>query len=251
MTGSTSLFMTLLILSLKRETNSGWEPSPSTVCFLRKNHYNEYESEDGMGLLRQVFGPSKEEIWSQLSHEIGADYEEGGFFKDGKVILSHRQWEIILDTYAVHTEKSAVIYTRMRAPYVNRDGFRFNIYRKNIFSGIGKLFGMEDIEIGDSFFDDEFIIQGKPEHLVKSLLNNGMVRRLIQSQPDIHFQVKDDDGWFKSSFPEGVDELYFEVVGVIKDKEQLRNLFDLFSLVLDELCRSGSAYEGMPEVTLE
>jgi len=48
-----------------------------------------------------------------------------------------------------------------------------------------------------------------------------------------------------------VDELYFEVVGVIKDKERLKKLFDLFALVLDELCRFGSAYENEPKVILE
>ena len=204
-----------------------------------------------MGLLRQVFGPSREEIWSQLSREIGADYEEGGFFKNGKVVLSHRQWEIILDTHAVHTGKSTIVYTRMRAPYVNRDGFRFKIYRRNIFSGIGKLFGVQDVEVGDAFFDDEFIVQGEPEHLVRSLLTNGMIRQLIQNQKDIHFEVKDDEGWFSEKFPEGVDELYFEVVGIIKDKDRLKNLFDLFSLVLDELCRLGSAYETDPGVTVQ
>lgn len=210
-----------------------------------------HESEGSMGLFRQVFGPSKEEIWSQLSREIGAEYKEDGFFKAGRLVLSHRQWEITLDTYTMHTGKSSITYTRMRAPYVNRDGFRFRIYRKNVFSGIGKLFGVQDVEVGDAFFDDQFIIQGKPEHLVRSLLTNAMVRQLIQSQKDIHFQIKDDEGWFKKSFPEGVDELYFEVVGVIKDRERLKNLFDLFSLVLDELCRLGSAYETDPQVKLE
>ena len=204
-----------------------------------------------MGVLRQVFGPSKEEIWSQLSREIGAEYQEGGFFKEGKIVLSHREWEITLDTYTVHTGKVTIIYTRMRAPYVNRDGFRFNIYRKSAFSWLGKLFGVEDIEVGEAFFDEEFIIQGEPEILVRSMLNNSRIRQLIQDQKDIHFQVKDDDGWFKSKFPEGVDELYFEVVGVIKDKQRLKNLFDLFTMVLDELCRLGSAYETDPNVKLE
>ena len=209
------------------------------------------ESEENMGLIREIFGPSKAEIWSQLSQEIGAEYKEDGFFKAGKVVLSHKQWEITLDTYTVHTNESTIIYTRMRAPYVNRDGFRFNIYRRSIFSGIGKLFGVKDIEIGDAFFDDEFIIQGEPEHLVSRLLSNGKIRQLIQDQPNIHFQVRDDEGWFNKSFPEGVDELYFEVVGVIKDKERLKKLFDLFSLVLDELCRFGSAYEDEPKMKLE
>lgn len=204
-----------------------------------------------MSLLRQVFGPSKEEIWSQLSRDIGADYQEGGFFKNGKIVLSYRQWEITLDTYTVSTGKSHVTYTRMRAPFVNRDGFRFKIYRKNVFSGIGKLFGVQDVEVGDAFFDDQFIIQGEPEHLVRSLLTNSAIRQLIQEQKDIHFEIKDDEGLFRKSFPEGVDMLYFQVVGVIKDKDRLKSLFDLFSLVLDQLCRLGSAYETNPQVKLE
>lgn len=203
-----------------------------------------------MGLIREIFGPSKQEIWSQLSQEIGAEYEEDGFFKTGKMVLSHRQWEITLDTYTVHSGKSHITYTRMRAPYVNRDGFRFNIYRKSVFSWIGKLFGVKDIEIGDAFFDDEFIIQGEPEHLVGRLFLNSTIRQLLMDQPDIHLQVKDDEGWFSKNFPEGVDELYFQVVGVIKDKERLKKLFDLFSAVLDELCRLGSAYDDEPKVTL-
>ena len=204
-----------------------------------------------MGLVHEIFGPSKQEIWSQLSREIGADYQEEGFFKAGKVVLSHREWQITLDTYTVHSGKTTIVYTRMRAPYVNRDGFRFNIYRKNAFSWIGKLFGVSDIEIGDSFFDDEFIIQGEPEHMVRTLLTNSEIRQLIQSQPDIHLQVKDDDGWFKEKFPEGVDELYFQVVGVIRDKERLKQLFNLFAAVLDHLCRLGSAYENDPGVRVE
>ncbi len=204
-----------------------------------------------MTILRELFGPSKEEIWSQLSQEIGAAYQPGGFFTGGKVVLTHRQWQITLDTYTVSTGKSSTKYTRMRAPYVNPDGFRFNIYRENVFSRLGKLLGLEDIEIGDSFFDEEFIIQGTSEDLVRRLLANTSIRQLIQSQPAIHLQVKNDEGWFGSAFPEGVDELYFATYGVIKDKQRLKELFDLFALVLDELCRLGAAYQNEPGVTLK
>ena len=40
-----------------------------------------------------------------------------------------------------------------------------------------------------------------------------------------------------------MDELHFQVVGVIKDMERLKGLFDLFAAVLDQLCRIGSAYK--------
>jgi hypothetical protein len=197
-----------------------------------------------MGLLRELFGSSKNEIWSQLSQEIGAKNQKDGFFTTGKVTLTHRQWEITLDTYTISTGKSSSIYTRMRAPYINQDGFRFNIYRTSIFSWLGKLLGMQDIEIGDGFFDQEFVVQGTPDAPVMQLLMNPKIRELIQRQPNIHFKVKDDEGWFGRAFPEGVDELYFQTPGIILDKQHLKELFDLFSLVLDELCRLGSAYQG-------
>jgi len=203
-----------------------------------------------MSILREIFGPSKHEIWSQLSQEVGADYQPDGFFKNGKVVLTHRQWQITLDTYVVSTGKTYLTYTRIRAPYVNPDGFRFNIYREGVFSWLGKLLGMQDIEIGDSFFDEEFIIQSSSESLVKHLLENSEIRTLIQNQPDIHFEVKDDEGWFGQTFSDGVDELYFQTYGIIKDKERLKELFDLFSLVLIELCRLGAAYEKEPNVNL-
>lgn len=57
----------------------------------------------------------------------------------------------------------------------------------------------------------------------------------MESQPDV---------------PDGVDEFYFLAGGVIKDADRLKQLFDLFSLVLDELCRLGSAHDSEPGVQL-
>ena len=75
-------------------------------------------------------------------------------------------------------------------------------------------------------------------------------RQMIQDQPKIWLRVKDSEGWFGPEFPEDVDELSFQVVGVIKDVERLKALFDLFAAVLDQLCRIGSAYKQEPGITL-
>jgi hypothetical protein len=31
-----------------------------------------------MSILRQIFGPSKGDIWRQLSHQIGGEFVQGG-----------------------------------------------------------------------------------------------------------------------------------------------------------------------------
>ena len=185
------------------------------------------------------FGPSKDEVWRQLSQEIGAEFVEGGLWKGNKVQAQVKPWTITLDTYTVSTGKSSVTYTRMRAPYVNPEGFRFTIYRKSIFSDLGKFLGMQDIEVSDPDFDEAFIIKGSDESKVVSLFSNSKIRQMIQDQPKIRLEVKDSEGWFDSKFPEDVDELYFQVDGEIKDVERLKALFDLFAAVLDQLCRIG------------
>jgi hypothetical protein len=203
-----------------------------------------------MTFLNSLFGPSKEEIWRQLCVEIGAQYVDGGFWKGNKVQVTHGPWTITLDTYTVSTDKSSITYTRMRAPFVDPEGFRFTVYRKGIFSDIGKWFGMQDIEIGDEAFDQDFILKSNQETKLRELLASPKIRELISQQPDIHFEVKDDEGFFQSSFPEGVDELYFQVVGIIKDVERLKLLYTLFAETLDQLCRIGSANESAPNVSL-
>ena len=196
------------------------------------------------------FGPSKDEVWRQLSQEMGAEFVDGGFWKGSKVQVHVKPWTITLDTYSESSGESSVTYTRMRAPYINPEGFQFTIDRKGIFSALGKLLGMQDIEVGDPYFDEAFNITGNDESKVVSLFSDTRIRQMIQDQPKIRLDVKDSEGWFGPTFPEDVDELHFQVVEVIKDIERLKALFDLFAAVLDQLCRIGSAYKQEPGVTL-
>ena len=109
---------------------------------------------------------------------------------------------------------------------------------------------MQDIEVGDPEFDEACIIKGNDEERVRELFSNTKIRQMILAQPKIRLEVKDSEGWFGPKFPEGVDELHFQVLGVIKDVERLKKLFDLFAAVLDQLCRIGSAYKQEPGIEL-
>jgi hypothetical protein len=197
-----------------------------------------------------MFGPSRKEIWRQLSEEISARYVKGTFWKGDKVQATHDEWIVTLDTYAVSTGKVVIIFTRMRAPYVNPGGFRFTVHRKGVFSGLAKKLGMQDIEIGDEEFDRDFIIKATDEPRVRELLSNRKIRDLIALQPDLQFSVKDDEGWFGPHFPDGVDELSFVARGVVTDIERLKRMYELFSETLDHLCRIGAAYKQSPDVVV-
>ena len=194
-----------------------------------------------MGLLRALFGPSRNEIWRQLSREVRGQFHERGFFGESAVQARTGDWIMTLDTCSQGGQHGQV-YTRLRAPYFNPEGFRFQIYRASVFTELGKALGMEDIEVGHPRFDGDFVIKGNMPRRVRRLFDNPRIRKLIDAQPRIHLSVKAHEGWF-SKFPAGVDELHYQAEGVIKDLPQLRTLFDLFAEVLQELCHDGSAYQ--------
>lgn len=200
--------------------------------------------------LRKLFSPSKEEVWRQLADQINADIVDGGFWKGTRVEARIGEWTVTLDTYVVSSGRTSTTYTRIRAPYVNADGLRFCIYRRDFFSDFAKRLGGQDIEIGDVRFDRDFIIKGNNPEKVQILFSNARLRELIQSQPAIRLEVRDDEGWFGAKFPEGVDELRFTVIGVIRDVNRLKQLFELFAETLQHLCAIGSAYEDDPRVHL-
>ncbi len=200
---------------------------------------NRFSNHADMSLLRELFGPSREEIWRQLAREIDANYVEGDFWKQGKVQASHAGWLITLEKHGKHP-------ARMRAPFLNPGGFRFTVYRKGIFTEMGKYLGMQDVEVGDQDFDRDFVIKGTDAAKLRQVFGNARIRELIAAQPRVHFEVKDAHGIFERNFsaekpPEYLDVLEFSIDRAIEDKEHLRLLFDLFAETLDELCRMGTA----------
>jgi hypothetical protein len=203
-----------------------------------------------MSKLIDFFGPSKEEILKKLSDETGADFVKGGYWKGDKVQLHVKNWTITLDIYTVSDGHSSHVYTRVRAPYRNKDGFRFMICRRNFLTDIQKFFGIQDVEIGEPEFDKDFIIQSNDEIKIKRLLANNTIREQIVQQPRVRFEVRDDEGWRGVKFPEDVDELIFKVHGFIRDVETLKALLGLFAETLNYLCQSGSASSYDPDVEL-
>ena len=207
-----------------------------------------------MSIRRSIFGPSKDEIWRQIASDMEGEFIDGGFLGDNAVTYNHGEWRIILDTRTESTYSGTMMvttrFTRMRAPFINKDGLSFDISHEGFLSLFGKLLGMQDIVIGDPYFDDRFLIKGNNPEKIKLLLADDRIRELCRKQPKVHLRIKDDEGIFGAEFPDGVDELYFECAGVIKETEILKDLFELFCLILERLVQIDSAYEDDPNVTL-
>ncbi len=201
---------------------------------------------------KKWFGPSRAEIWRKLAEELNARYTESGWNKNEKVQVEHDEWTVTLDSFIVMAGQAPITFTRFRAPFINPEGFRFRIHHRNIFTGIKKMFGMQDIEIGHEKFDNDFVIQSNNEKKILELLANDRIREILSSEPALEFRIVDDEGWFGTKYPKDTDSdsLFVSTGGEIKDIQRLKKLFDLFAETLEEMCRIGVAYHQSPNLEL-
>ncbi len=199
-----------------------------------------------MPILERFFVPARDEIWEQLAEEIGGNFYDGGLWLgDSKVRAHVGDWIVTLDTY----KDAGTISTRLRAPFVNKDGFVFSIFQENSFEDRHSN-DTQDLEVGYVDFDERFVIKSNNVEEVKKLFSDDKIRELLKKQPQVYFSVSKDSGWYSKDFPDGIGELLFKVRSEIKDLARLKELYALFGETLDQLCRIGAATHDDPGLVI-
>lgn len=190
----------------------------------------------------------QEEAWEQLSREIGAQFIKGELGKGDKVVAMEKQWAItltaftelvskwgggILSVQIPRTEDEHTAY--MGAPYLSKDGFAFEIY----FEGgrLGKLPGVQNVEVRYPDFAPDFYIRGNNESKVQALFANPKIRQLILDQVPVGFGTGEKG-----------HGLRYQLSGLVTNIPLLKTLFELFAETLNQLYRIGSAQEEKPHI---
>jgi hypothetical protein len=200
--------------------------------------------------LHQFFEDKREPLYRQLADRLRGRFQEGKRFESDRVVASSGPWEIVLDEYTVHANNVYIPYTRLRAPFLNKDGLRFALAREGFFQRLGKRFGLQDIQIGDKAFDDRFLIKGNDECQIRRLFDDAEYRHLLMDLPDLELSIKNDEGLFSKKYPGGVDLLLVQRQEHIRDLQTLERFYAVFALTLKRLVHIDSAYESDPGLRL-
>lgn len=200
-------------------------------------------------------GPDRVEYFREFRHEIWQALRrslvEGGAEWSGEpVLVRHGPFAVHLDVHAEGGGRSAFVLTRLRAAYVNRDGFRFRIKRRTWMTDLATMLGGQDIEVGDEPFDAAFVLQANGRDALKRLLKDDSIRGQLLSSPVSLVEVRDDEGYFGPQFPGEVDELYLACDGRITAVDDIEAVYEIFADILNRLCHIGSAYLDDPNLSL-
>jgi hypothetical protein len=112
------------------------------------------------------------EAYSQLARSYGGSCDPGGLLSRPKVQFAHAGARVVVDVFATGGENT-VYYTQVH--FLGRQpSVRCEVYPERAWSRVGKLMGMEDVQIGSPGFDDQYIIKGDSRAALRSLLTPGV-----------------------------------------------------------------------------
>jgi hypothetical protein len=188
------------------------------------------------------FAHHEKEVWHKLSEELGGEFKDGTGWRNDEVRIKDGEWTVTLSFVGHRGARLDAIYTRLRAPYVNAEKFRFELYHQEWAHRLAHLLGWQDVQVGDPRVDKMFMIKASDEAKVKELLSAQAIRDLLVTEKNLHIAVRDAEKFFHPEFPEGVDELVVEVPDKVADLKRLENLYTLFAALLHGLGRHSSAY---------
>lgn len=201
-----------------------------------------------------LFGTDKSgpDAWDEVAEAVGGVVTGRGDVWGGgprvEAPVEGGPWTVVMDTQMIVTMVGKVpivmSYSRACARFLTRDGLRLTVSRTNPFTGIGKMFGMQDIEVGDAEFDRAFVIKGSDAEQVLRLLNGdpgAKLRDLLGDSLGSYFGVADDgrEAGSGGKLPEGTDVVY--AVQNSAGTAQLIAAYGLVAEALRGLHRIGSA----------
>ena len=210
-----------------------------------------------MSMSKRLSQSGQEEPWARLADEMGGQFVKrsrllrllGG--RSDEVVAKVNGWTMVLDYVRRQPRLSGspLVHeycTRMQAFYIGETDFRFSIRGKGILSGLGKLAGMQDIEIGDPDFDRDFWVKSNDESAVRALLGEPAIRRSLELQRSIRpfslWAARCDDEFEVLGHPEErLHRLLFTDKFVDApptkgtDTPRLKSIFELLAAILNRL----------------
>lgn len=171
--------------------------------------------------------------WKSFSEYINGEYFKKGFWHLPKVKKVHNEHTVVFENFTTGGE-APVTCTKVYTYIIPKKYFEFHIYNSNIFSSVGKYFGMQDIETGDPVFDKKYIVKSNDGFKVKQLLRDQKVKHEVENFKRLNLKLA-KAGKLWSKFPEGTHELEFITERDIHDYRELETIYLLITAVLDQL----------------
>lgn len=118
-------------------------------------------------------------MWQAAARDLGLDYKRhriGMPAMSGKM----RGLRVAVDIYRQGSGKNSQTFTRYVVAYPS-PGFDFRLSRQTGLSRIGKLFGAQDVAVGDRSFDESFVVKTDDARGLRAWLGPSRLSMLVRN----------------------------------------------------------------------
>lgn len=172
---------------------------------------------------------SRKQAWSNLAAQTGLTFEGVGLFSQARVTGTYRGRNLVLETFTTGGKNSKKC-TRIIASVNNTASIRLRLTGEGILAKIGKKFGGQDIQTGNTEIDKRFLIKGEPEREIQALLTSSEVRQKLLSVPVLSLEVMEG-------------EIRCEQDSFERNTKRLQDLFELLCVLAEGIEKNKTGAE--------
>ncbi len=189
-------------------------------------------------IYKSIFGKDYGSVWQQFAKESHGTYSQ---INDDRVEFPYKDFSITFDAYTHYTVVGGSSYeheyTRGLVEFISPDSFKLLITQQGFIDNVVKLFGAQDIQIGDKQFDKKFLVKSNDEGKALLTLSNNSITKALLDLKTIRLDITDGEGLFSEKPTQGLFMLYFVLDEKITSMDQLNKLYRLFGDTLDTLTK--------------
>lgn len=161
---------------------------------------------------------------------------KGGFF----VAVEHGSWTLTLDLHMVQAGSVSTLHTRVVAFFSGRDDLKLTVRPRTFIDAIGAKLGLGGLIAGDRDFTRRYVLRGRPESRVRSIISGGLGDALAVRGP-LRVEVKRAPRRRRKTMGPHARQLQVLAPGVDTDVDRMVGLFAVGRAAMDVLGRIGSA----------
>ena len=172
-------------------------------------------------------GRKQREAWEELARRFGLTFTPGVIIFDGPTVNGvYHGRQVSMENVQRGGSKNKSTYTLIHFEVNNPVGLSLSLRENNLINRTASVFGGHKIELGDTDFDQRFILKGHPEPALVELLSSISLRQALLRGPALHVDLERQS-------------LNYERSGLETDSTRLELLFNLLNSLADGIDRPG------------
>jgi hypothetical protein len=175
-----------------------------------------------------ITGNSEDEVWKIIADQLNEKKDNLDYTAQFNTATHCVTLDI--DIHPDRGEEDEKPLTSFSVQLPDETSFRFKIQKQGLKHEIAKLFGMQDVVIGDREFDKKFLIQTNDVDKVKEVLSDDRVHSELLKHPVVDFKIRERKIGANKEIVLGLD-----LEGGITEPERLQSAFQPFKAVLGYL----------------